>query len=205
MDNLDKLRQKIKQFFSDFSGFSDIGKAATIVVAILLLIAAYLFMVKFALWLVLIAIVIVLIKLYFIEHTNQLWRANDARKAVKAVIEGLAQKGFISRNEFMLGKQKLPSEVLRTFNRAVFELEIAKDEVKLDVAHNGNVLTLESQQSWLRYLKDNSERTAFMVDRAVLVDQSSHYILRIIFRDNKNCQLLKRDEVYSQQLEDSDF
>lgn len=202
---MDKLRQQIKQFAADFSKFSDVGKAATIIIAVLVAIGVYLFIVKFAFWLILLAIIAVLIGLYFVEHTNQLWRANDARKAVKAVIEGLAQKGFISRNEFMLGKQKLPSEVLRTFNRAVFELEIAKDEVKLDVAHNGNVLTLESQQSWLRYLKDNSERTAFMVDRAVLIDQSSHYILRIIFRDNKNCQLLKRDEVYSQQLEDSDF
>lgn len=202
---MDNLRQKIKQFAADFAHFSEMGKAATVVITMLALVGAYLFIVKFAFWLILLAIIAVLIGLYFVEHTNQLWRANDARKAVKAVIEGLAQKGFISRNEFMLGKQKLPSEVLRTFNRAVFELEIAKDEVKLDVAHNGNVLTLESQQSWLRYLKDNSERTAFMVDRAVLVDQSSHYILRIIFRDNKNCQLLKRDEVYSQQLEDSDF
>ena len=205
MDNLDKLRQKIKQFFSDFSGFSDIGKAATIVVAILLLIAAYLFMVKFALWLVLIAIVIVLIKLYFIEHTNQLWRANDARKAVTAVIDGLTRKGFLTRNIFKLGGLSMPSETLRTFNRAIYEFELAKSEVAVDVVKNEDVLTFEAQQSWQRYLLDNSERSSFGVQRVALVDRDSHYLLRIIFRDNKHCQLLKRDEVYNKQSRDRDF
>lgn len=205
MDNLDKLRQKIKQFFSDFSGFSDIGKATTIVVAILLLIAAYLFMVKFALWLVLIAIVIVLIKLYFIEHTNQLWRANDARKAVTAVIDGLTRKGFITRNIFKLDGLDMPSETLRTFDRAVYEFELAKSEVNLDVVNNEDVLTFEAQQSWQRYLLDNSERSSFTVKRVALVDRDSHYLLRIIFRDKKHCEVFKREDVYNKQLTDSDF
>lgn len=85
---MDRLRQQIKQFASDFAKFSSAGKAATVIIIILLLVAAYLLIVKFAFWLVLLAIVAVLIGLYFVEHTNQLWRANDARKAVTAVIDG---------------------------------------------------------------------------------------------------------------------
>ena len=88
---MDRLRQQIKQFASDFSKFSDVGKAATIVISILLLIGAYLFIVKFAFWLILLAIIAVLIGLYFVEHTNQIWRANDARKAVTAVVDGLTR------------------------------------------------------------------------------------------------------------------
>lgn len=205
MDNLDKLRQKIKQFFSDFSGFSDIGKAATIVVAILLLIAAYLFMVKFALWLVLIAIVMVLIKLYFVEHTNQIWRENDARKAVTAVIDGLTRKGFITRDFFKLSGLSMPSERLRTFNRAIYELELAKTEIDIDIINNEEVLTFEAQQSWQRYLLDNSERSSFGVQQVALINNNSHYLLRVIFRDKKHCRSLKREEVYSKQSEDRDF
>lgn len=202
---MDKLREKIKQLFSDFSEFSSAGKAATIIIVILLFIAAYLFMVKFAFWIVLIAIAIVLIKLYFIEHTNQLWRVNDARKAIKAVVDGMSQKGFINRNEFKFGKQKMPSEVLRTFNRAIFELELAKDEVSIDIFKNNKVLTYEAQQSWMRYLSDNSERTSFMVSKVALVDKDSHYLLRVIFKNNKQCRLLNRDDVYNSQFYDKDF
>ena len=76
---MDKLREKIEQFTSDFAHFSNAGKAATIIIATLLLISAYFFVVKFAFWLVLLAIVMVLIGLYFVEHTNQLWRADGPR------------------------------------------------------------------------------------------------------------------------------
>ncbi|MBC9710588.1 MAG: hypothetical protein H9W80_15470, partial [Enterococcus sp.] len=69
----------------------------------------------------------------------------------------------------------------------------------------GNVLTYESQQSWHRYLLDNSERSSFDVQRVALIDRDSHYLLRIIFHDNKHCQLLKRDEVYNKQSRDRDF
>lgn len=202
---MDKLRQKIKQFTADFSHFSDVGKAATIIIALLSLIALYLFVVKFAFWIILLAIIAVLIGLYFIEHTNQLWRANDARKAVTAVIDGLTRKGFITRNIFKLDGLNMPSETLRTFNRAVYEFELAKSEVDLDIVQNEDVLTFEAQQSWRRYLLDNSERSSFGVQRVALVDRDSHYLLRIIFRDNKHCQSLKREEVYNTQLMDRDF
>lgn len=202
---MDNLRQKIKQFAADFSKFSDVGKAATIVISILLLIGAYLFIVKFAFWLILIAIIAVLISLYFVEHTNQLWRSNDARKAVTAVIDGLTRKGFITRNIFKLDGLDMPSETLRTSNRAVYEFELAKSEVNLDVVNNEDVLTFEAQQSWQRYLLDNSERSSFDVQRVALVDRDSHYLLRIIFRDKKHCQLLKREEVYNNQSRDRDF
>lgn len=205
MNNMENLRQKIKQFAADFSHFSDVGKAASLIIAILLLIAIYFFIVKFAFWLVLLAIVGVLIGLYFVEHTNQLWRANDARKAVTAVVDGLTRKGFITRNYFKLTGMSVPSEKLRTFNQATYELELAKSEVNIDIINNGDVLTFESQQSWQRYLLDNSERSSFAVQRVVLVDRDSHYLLRIIFRDNKHCQLLKREDVYNKQLEDRDF
>lgn len=205
MDNLDNLRQKIKQFFADISGFSNAGKAATIIIAVLLVIAAYLFITRFAFWLILIAIVFVVIKLYFVEHTNQIWRADDARKAVKSVVDGISQKGFINRNEFKFGKQKMPSEVLRTFNRAIFEFELAKDEVSIDVFKNDNVLTYESQQSWMRYLRDNAERTAFLVDRVTLINRDSHYLLRIVFKSSKQCRILSRDDVYNSQFFDKDF
>ena len=186
---MDNLRQKIKQFAADFSKFSDVGKAATIVISILLLIGAYLFIVKFAFWLILIAIIAVLISLYFVEHTNQLWRSNDARKAVTAVIDGLTRKGFITRNIFKLDGLDMPSETLRTFDRAVYEFELAKSEVNLDVVNNEDVLTFEAQQSWQRYLLDNSERSSFTVKRVALVDRDSHYLLRIIFRDKKHCEV----------------
>ncbi len=202
---MDRLRQQIKQFASDFAKFSSAGKAATVIIIILLLVAAYLLIVKFAFWLVLLAIVAVLIGLYFVEHTNQLWRANDARKAVTAVIDGLTRKGFLTRNIFKLGGLSMPSETLRTFNRAIYEFELAKSEVAVDIVKNEDVLTFEAQQSWQRYLLDNSERSSFGVQRVALVDRDSHYLLRIIFRDNKHCQLLKRDEVYNKQSRDRDF
>lgn len=202
---MDKLREKIEQFTSDFAHFSNAGKAATIIIATLLLISAYFFVVKFAFWLVLLAIVMVLIGLYFVEHTNQIWRTSDARKAVTTVVDGLARKGFINRNYFKLTGLSMPSEKLRTFNRAVYELELAKSEVNIDIVSNGNVLTYESQQSWHRYLLDNSERSSFDVQRVALIDRDSHYLLRIIFHENKHCQLLKRDEVYNKQSRDRDF
>ena len=202
---MDKLRQHIKQFASDFSKFSDVAKAATIIIAVLVIIGAYLFIIKFAFWLILLAIIAVLIGLYFVEHTNQLWRANDARKAVTAVVDGLTRKGFITRNYFKLTGMSMPSEKLRTFNRATYELELAKSEVNVDIVSNGNVLTYEAQQSWQRYLLDNSERSTFGVQRVVLIDRDSHYLLRIILRDKKNCRSLRREEVYNKQLMDSDF
>lgn len=202
---MDKLREKIEQFTSDFAHFSNAGKAATIIIATLLLISAYFFVVKFAFWLVLLAIVMVLIGLYFVEHTNQIWRTSDARKAVTTVVDGLARKGFINRDYFKLTGLSMPSEKLRTFNRAVYELELAKSEVNIDIVSNGNVLTYESQQSWHRYLLDNSERSSFDVQRVALIDRDSHYLLRIIFHENKHCQLLKRDEVYNKQSRDRDF
>ena len=202
---MDKLREKIEQFTSDFAHFSNAGKAATIIIATLLLISAYFFVVKFAFWLVLLAIVMVIICLYFLDHTNQIWRTSDARKAVTAVVDGLARKGFINRDYFKLTGLSMPSEKLRTFNRAVYELELAKSEVNIDIVSNGNVLTYESQQSWHRYLLDNSERSSFDVQRVALIDRDSHYLLRIIFHDNKHCQLLKRDEVYNKQSRDRDF
>ena len=202
---MDRLRQQIKQFASDFSKFSDVGKAATIVISILLLIGAYLFIVKFAFWLILLAIIAVLIGLYFVEHTNQIWRANDARKAVTAVVDGLTRKGFITRNIFTLDGLSMPSERLRTFNRAIYEFELAKSEVDLDIVQNEDVLTFEAQQSWQRYLLDNSERSSFGVQRVAMVDRDSHFLLKIIFKDKKHCQLLKREEVYNKQLEDRDF
>ena len=202
---MDRLRQQIKQFASDFSKFSDVGKAATIVISILLLIGAYLFIVKFAFWLILLAIIAVLIGLYFVEHTNQIWRANDARKAVTAVVDGLTRKGFITRNIFKLAGLSMPSERLRTFNRAIYEFELAKSEVDLDIVQNEDVLTFEAQQSWQRYLLDNSERSSFGVQRVAMVDRDSHFLLKIIFKDKKHCQLLKREEVYNKQLEDRDF
>ena len=205
MNNMENLRQKIKQFAADFSHFSDVGKAASLIIAILLLIAIYFFIVKFAFWLVLLAIVAVLIGLYFVEHTNQLWRANDARKAVTTVVDGLARKGFITRNIFKLDGLDMPSETLRTFDRAVYEFELAKSEVNLDVVNNEDVLTFEAQQSWQRYLLDNSERSSFTVKRVALVDRDSHYLLRIIFRDKKHCEVFKREDVYNKQLTDSDF
>lgn len=202
---MDRLRQQIKQFAADFSHFSDVAKAATIIIALLVIIGAYLFIVKFAFWLVLIAVIAVLIGLYFVEHTNQIWRANDARKAVTAVVDGLTRKGFITRNYFKLTGMSMPSEKLRTFNRATYELELAKSEVNVDIVSNGNVLTYEAQQSWQRYLLDNSERSTFGVQRVVLIDRDSHYLLRIILRDKKNCRSLRREEVYNKQLMDSDF
>lgn len=202
---MDRLRQQIKQFAADFSKFSDVAKAATIIIAILAVVGAYLFIVKFAFWLILLAIIAVLIGLYFVEHTNQIWRANDARKAVTAVVDGLTRKGFITRNIFKLDGLNMPSEILRTFNRAVYEFELAKSEVVIDIVQNEEVLTYEAQQSWQRYLLDNSERASFGVQRVALVDRDSHYLLRIIFRDNKHCQLLDRNEVYNKQLMDSDF
>ncbi|MRG63597.1 hypothetical protein [Limosilactobacillus reuteri] len=202
---MDKLRQQIKQFASDFSKFSDAGKAATLIIGILLLIGAYFFVVKFAFWLIMIAIIAVLISLYFVEHTNQIWRANDARKAVTAVVDGLTRKGFITRNIFKLDGLDMPSEKLRTFNRAIYEFELAKDEVAVDIISNEDVLTFEAQQSWRRYLLDNSERASFAVKRVALVDRNSHYLLRIIFRDKKHCEVLKREDVYNKQLVDSDF
>ncbi|MCI7517453.1 MAG: hypothetical protein MSE70_10540 [Streptococcus sp.] len=202
---MDRLRQQIKQFAADFSKFSDVAKAATIIIAILAVVGAYLFIVKFAFWLILLAIIAVLIGLYFVEHTNQIWRANDARKAVTAVVDGLTRKGFITRNIFKLDGLNMPSEILRTFNRAVYEFELAKSEVAIDIVQNEEVLTYEAQQSWQRYLLDNSERASFGVQRVALVDRDSHYLLRIIFRDNKHCQLLDRNEVYNKQLMDSDF
>lgn len=202
---MDKLRQKIKQFTADFSHFSDVAKAATIIIAILAVVGAYLFIVKFAFWLILLAIIAVLIGLYFVEHTNQIWRANDARKAVTAVVDGLTRKGFITRNIFKLDGLNMPSEILRTFNRAVYEFELAKSEVAIDIVQNEEVLTYEAQQSWQRYLLDNSERASFGVQRVALVDRDSHYLLRIIFRDNKHCQLLDRNEVYNKQSRDRDF
>ena len=202
---MDRLRQQIKQFASDFSKFSDVGKAATIVISILLLIGAYLFIVKFAFWLILLAIIAVLRGLYFVEHTNQIWRANDARKAVTAVVDGLTRKGFITRNIFKLDGLSMPSERLRTFNRAIYEFELAKSEVDLDIVQNEDVLTFEAQQSWQRYLLDNSERSSFGVQRVAMVDRDSHFLLKIIFKDKKHCQLLKREEVYNKQLEDRDF
>ena len=202
---MDRLRQQIKQFAADFSKFSDVAKAATIIIAILAVVRAYLFIVKFAFWLILLAIIAVLIGLYFVEHTNQIWRANDARKAVTAVVDGLTRKGFITRNIFKLDGLNMPSEILRTFNRAVYEFELAKSEVAIDIVQNEEVLTYEAQQSWQRYLLDNSERASFGVQRVALVDRDSHYLLRIIFRDNKHCQLLDRNEVYNKQLMDSDF
>lgn len=202
---MDRLRQQIKQFAADFSKFSDVAKAATIIIAILPVVGAYLFIVKFAFWLILLAIIAVLIGLYFVEHTNQIWRANDARKAVTAVVDGLTRKGFITRNIFKLDGLNMPSEILRTFNRAVYEFELAKSEVAIDIVQNEEVLTYEAQQSWQRYLLDNSERASFGVQRVALVDRDSHYLLRIIFRDNKHCQLLDRNEVYNKQLMDSDF
>ena len=205
MNNMENLRQKIKQFAADFSHFSDVGKAASLIIAILLLIAIYFFIVKFAFWLVLLAIVAVLIGLYFVEHTNQLWRANDATKAATAVVDGLTRKGFITRVYFKLTGMSMPPEKLRTFNRATYELELAKSEVNVDIVSNGNVLTYEAQQSWQRYLLDNSERSSFDVQRVALVDRDSHYLLRIIFRDKKHCQLLKREEVYNNQSRDRDF
>lgn len=99
----------------------------------------------------------------------------------------------------------MPSETLRTFNRAIYEFELAKSEVAVDIVKNEDVLTFEAQQSWQRYLLDNSERSSFGVQRVALVDRDSHYLLRIIFRDNKHCQLLKRDEVYNKQSRDRDF
>lgn len=202
---MDKLRQQIKQFAADFSHFSDMAKAATIIIAILAIIGAYLFIVKFAFWLILLAIVAVLIGLYFVEHTNQLWRSNDARKAVTAVIDGLTRKGFLTRNIFKLNGLSMPSEKLRTYNRAIYEFELAKSEVDLDIAQNEDVLTFEAQQSWQRYLLDNSERSSFAVQRVALLDRDSHYLLRIIFRDKKHCEVLKREDVYNKQLMDSDF
>lgn len=202
---MDKLRTKIKQFATDFSHFSDTGKAAAILIGTLLLIGAYLFIVKFAFWLVLLAIIAVLIGLYFVEHTNQLWRADDARKAVTAVVDGLTRKGFITRDYFKLTGMSMPSEKLRTFNRAVYEFELAKSEVAIDIFKNEEVLTFESQQSWHRYLLDNSERSSFDVQRVALVDQNSHYLLRLIFRDKKHCKLLKREDVYDRQSKDRDF
>lgn len=202
---MDRLRQQIKQFAADFSKFSDVAKAATIIIAILAVVGAYLFIVKFAFWLILLVIIAVLIGLYFVEHTNQIWRANDARKAVTVVVDGLTRKGFITRNIFKLDGLNMPSEILRTFNRAVYEFELAKSEVAIDIVQNEEVLTYEAQQSWQRYLLDNSERASFGVQRVALVDRDSHYLLRIIFRDNKHCQLLDRNEVYNKQLMDSDF
>ena len=202
---MDRLRQQIKQFASDFSKFSDVAKAATIIIAVLVIIGAYLFIVKFAFWLVLIAIIAVLIGLYFVEHTNQIWRAKDARKAVTAVVDGLTRKGFITRNIFKLNGLSMPSEKLRTFNRAIYEFELAKSEVDFDIVQNEAVLTFEAQQSWQRYLLDNSERSSFNVQRVALIDRDSHYLLRIIFCDKKHCQLLDRNEVYNNQLEDRDF
>ena len=108
--SMDRLRQQIKQFAADFSKFSDVAKAATIIIAILAVVGAYLFIVKFAFWLILLAIIAVLIGLYFVEHTNQIWRANDARKAVTAVVDGLTRKGFITRNIFKLDGLNMPSE-----------------------------------------------------------------------------------------------
>ncbi|OJI11621.1 hypothetical protein BJI45_00845 [Limosilactobacillus reuteri] len=42
------------------------------------------------------------------------------------VVDGLARKGFINRDYFKLTGLSMPSEKLRTFNRAVYELELAK-------------------------------------------------------------------------------
>lgn len=202
---MDRLRQQIKHFASDFAKFSSAGKAATVIIIILLLVAAYLLIVKFAFWLVLLAIVAVLIGLYFVEHTNQLWRANDARKAVTAVIDGLTRKGFLTRDIFKLDGLDMPSERLRTFNRAIYEFELSKVEVAVDIFKNEEVLTYEAQQSWQRYLLDNSERSSFGVQRVALIDKDSHYLLRLIFRDKKHCKLLDRKEVYNKQSEDRDF
>ena len=189
----------------NFSHFSDAGKAATIIVIVLLLIALYFLIVKFAFWLILLAIIMVFIGLYFVEHTNQIWRENDARKAVTAVVDGLTRKGFLTRDIFKLNGLDMPSEKIRTFNRAVYEFELAKSEVAIDIINNVDVLTYEAQQSWQRFLLDNSERTSFYVQRVALIDRDSHYLLRIIFRDNKHCRLLKRENVYNKQLMDRDF
>ncbi len=202
---MDRLRQQIKQFASDFSHFSNAGKAATLIIGILLLIGAYLFIVKFAFWLILLAMIAVLIGLYFVEHTNQIWRSNDARKAVTAVIDGLTRKGFITRNIFKLDGLSMPSEKLRTFNRAIYEFELAKSEVDLDIVQNEDVLTFEAQQSWQRFLLDNSERSSFGVKRVALIDRDSHFLLKIIFKDKKHCLLLKREDVYNKQFVDRDF
>lgn len=202
---MDRLRMKIKQFTADFSHFSDAGKAATIIVIVLLLIALYFLIVKFAFWLILLAIIMVFIGLYFVEHTNQIWRENDARKAVTAVVDGLTRKGFLTRDIFKLNGLDMPSEKIRTFNRAVYEFELAKSEVAIDIINNVDVLTYEAQQSWQRFLLDNSERTSFYVQRVALIDKDSHYLLRVILRDKKHCRLLKRDEVYNKQLIDRDF
>ena len=102
----------------------------------LFFIALYLIVVKFAFWLILLVIVAVFIGLYFVEHTNQIWRENDARKAVTAVIDGLTRKGFITRDFFKLSGLSMPSERLRTFNRAIYELELAKTEaIHLEVMY----------------------------------------------------------------------
>ena len=202
---MDNLREKIKQFTADFSHFSSVGKAATVIIALLLLIALYLIVVKFAFWLILLVIVAVFIGLYFVEHTNQIWRENDARKAVTAVIDGLTRKGFITRDFFKLSGLSMPSERLRTFNRAIYELELAKTEIDIDIINNEEVLTFEAQQSWQRYLLDNSERSSFGVQQVALINNNSHYLLRVIFRDKKHCRSLKREEVYSKQSEDRDF
>lgn len=202
---MDRLRMKIKQFTADFSHFSDAGKAATIIVIVLLLIALYFLIVKFAFWLILLAIIMVFIGLYFVEHTNQIWRENDARKAVTAVVDGLTRKGFLTRDIFKLNGLDMPSEKIRTFNRAVYEFELAKSEVAIDIINNVDVLTYEAQQSWQRFLLDNSERTSFYVQRVALIDKDSHYLLRVILRDKKHCRLLKREDVYNKQLEDRDF
>ena len=45
---MDRLRQQIKQFASDFSHFSSVGKAATIIIAIFVIVGAYLFIVNTA-------------------------------------------------------------------------------------------------------------------------------------------------------------
>lgn len=202
---MDRLRMKIKQFTADFSHFSDAGKAATIIVIVLLLIALYFLIVKFAFWLILLAIIMVFIGLYFVEHTNQIWRENDARKAVTAVVDGLTRKGFLTRDIFKLNGLDMPSEKIRTFNRAVYEFELAKSEVAIDIINNVDVLTYEAQQSWQRFLLDNSERTSFYVQRVALIDKDSHYLLRVILRDKKHCRLLKREDVYNKQLKDRDF
>ena len=205
MTMIDKLYQRLRRLYNDFLHFSDFGKIFSILGLILLLIFIFYLIQKYLFLFLIILLIFLFFRIYFWQNSHQLIFRNSSRLAANVVLESYSRKGFIKRDIFKMEnfKNQNSEKVLKP-NLAIFDFEFAKSEVGLDYASD-EVLTYEAQEAWSSYLVNHAERSSFQVARATIIDKQSYFMLRLIFKPNKEVELLNRREVYAANDCDSDF
>lgn len=202
---IDRLYQKIRRLYNDFLYFSVFWQFVTIVCLIIVILLILLLVKKYAVWLFLILLIILAIRVYLFGNSHHLFWRDSTRRCVQVILESYVRKGLVLRNIFKLDTFKDQiSEKERKPNVAVYELELSRDEVTEDFSSD-EILTFEAQDAWNRYLINHAERSAFQIANVSLVDHNSYFLMIIVLKNNRDVNLLDREEVYAKNQKDSDF